>query len=676
MILAPAVESDSIKLTDLINETSVLMNSWVRSTFINAEELFFKKSREQHNKAVAKIRNLGNKKEGQASQLSERLSKLSINDTTSPYNDNQIECLMGYYRKMLDLYHGYVMYPNPFRALLQDLPPNTNYTVQLKHLLRKINVAVLTEKYQHTDIYALLFLFKNLFFIVHERMRDPNVHVDSKFIKQWIKLGANLIQQIKTLETSDALTDGEMFLVQNKTDIATYCKVSALWIASIEIEQAKTDLELMYAESFVTAADDFYQQLTDPDVKKAFSFNQQKIYAYYILIAAKSNDYERMMSYADKIDIHAKFLVEIINACVAIAIKNKDNDPKTALCFYQKAICHAKLRNPNQVGGNSLHYKEETAKLEKLVQEMHQEVAFIKIQCAQNIINKVKSLYPNIKAKKGKVPGQLELFIPSAIKPTITSCLQNQYKQFKLTAFHDAKFTGLSIVTENLNESEVMSALARLEKLTANAKIVGSSAVKVDITPQPEAHSPVEIVSTSKREKIGIIESPVERYIKPPIIERTKTKAIGPVPAPAATAPVARRELNTSDFGFEIDGNPSITPVYCSNGAQQAQRTKLFLRWEGIPECDTLVEKQFQEMLNPHPEGILTVGTYGQPGAKIWKDPDGLGEEWGQCALRLKRKGAGGFMRAVAVPECKITIDNNGISENRYLFKLGKMKHK
>lgn len=71
-------------------------------------------------------------------------------------------------------------------------------------------------------------------------------------------------------------------------------------------------------------------------------------------------------------------------------------------------------------------------------------------------------------------------------------------------------------------------------------------------------------------------------------------------------------------------------------------------------------------MLNPHPEGILTVRTYGQAGAKIWKDPNGL-QDWSKCALRLKRKDASGFMRAIAVRECKISVINDGHEENRFL---------
>jgi hypothetical protein len=99
--------------------------------------------------------------------------------------------------------------------------------------------------------------------------------------------------------------------------------------------------------------------------------------------------------------------------------------------------------------------------------------------------------------------------------------------------------------------------------------------------------------------------------------------------------------------------------------------------FKGIEGVEKVVEDQFKAMLNPHPVGILTVGKVNQAGVKLWKHPDALGDTWNFCALRFKRKGAAGWLRAVADPQEKVTVKNKeGKEESHYLFSLGKAVHK
>lgn len=47
------------------------------------------------------------------------------------------------------------------------------------------------------------------------------------------------------------------------------------------------------------------------------------------------------------------------------------------------------------------------------------------------------------------------------------------------------------------------------------------------------------------------------------------------------------------------------------------------------------------------------------------------------CHLRFKSKGAAGWLRALTVPVEKVIVKNDeGQTENRYLFSLGKAVHK
>jgi len=164
---------------------------------------------------------------------------------------------------------------------------------------------------------------------------------------------------------------------------------------------------------------------------------------------------------------------------------------------------------------------------------------------------------------------------------------------------------------------------------------------------------------------------------------KTKTRKEGP-PITKTPDPIHSNNasLTAKDMGFifpDNNFNPPITPVYCSREAQKRKRPQILIRWEEVSGLDTHTQNLFQNMLNPYLEGILTAKPT-KSGFKLHQYPEHLKENWGRCGLRLKRRGesgsAGASLRIVAIPEMKVTVEEEGKPVNHYLFKLGKYVHK
>jgi hypothetical protein len=297
----------------------------------------------------------------------------------------------------------------------------------------------------------------------------------------------------------------------------------------------------------------------------------------------------------------------------------------------------------------------------------------------------IRRCFSEAKIKKSEKEGELHIFIPlELISPQAHKLLNSSLKSLMDVTILDGKtqgnnvFTGLQIITRSQDVMQVLKELEGLVKRFQNAiDRCKQQHVFVPAAATTSVLQPSAVPQDEPKEKHvgGLKEQIAEPYQRPIESKKEKTRKAPPPTTGAPEDPVPPPiddACHANDFGFNVQGNPLVTPVYCSKGSQAQRRTSLFVRWVGIPKMDKISEGQFESMLNPNPDGILTVGPRNQQGAKLWKNPDALGESWNMCALRFKRKGASGSFRAIAEPESKITLTKeDGEQENRYLFKLG-----
>lgn len=305
----------------------------------------------------------------------------------------------------------------------------------------------------------------------------------------------------------------------------------------------------------------------------------------------------------------------------------------------------------------------------------------------------LKAKLPAMKIKAHPESG-LILFYPLAtVTPnTIQICEFFKSKYLKIIkVFHEAgqkdkAFKGIQMVTlsENVVETvqEIKNLLGKI-LITARKQSLPllEEQMKALALAEEQERQPIALPPVNYDKRIPMLtEQPEVPYQRIQPVVKQKTRSETPI-APVVTLPrvlaAAPPQCHAADFGFTLPGNPLVTPIYCSEAAQRQRRAKLFVMFKGIRGVEESVERQFAEMLNPTPEGLLTMGMVNQPGVKLWRHPDALGDAWNLCALRFKRKGAAGWLRAITEPEAKVTVMNaHGKAENHYLFSLGKPKHK
>lgn len=124
------------------------------------------------------------------------------------------------------------------------------------------------------------------------------------------------------------------------------------------------------------------------------------------------------------------------------------------------------------------------------------------------------------------------------------------------------------------------------------------------------------------------------------------------------------RTLHASDFGFSLLEDPEVTPLYFSKVAQQKHNPMVLLYWKGVANLEHSVSEKFRSLLNPHIEGVTTVGPVGQPGFKIFKNKKD------EVVIREK-------IRAPFRIEAQLEAEKEVGHKNKMrLYGLGKLIHK
>lgn len=548
--------------------------------------------------------------------------------------------------------------------VLLSSPPD-DYVLSQKNLLKIIKKMLMEIKHaDEEDVAAFLCFIRNLEFIV-SILVDSEVLTDTRFVANWLKLGFAFLRAADNLMASETqLNATQRKMISDLKELISLSLFTCyLVFARLEASKAKSEMELMYAESCLESACKFYEQIKEEELPNA-EFYREQMNSLNAGLAFKSKDMDKFRYHIDKITLKDSSSIITCEVLIMAGDYFREKDASKALYYYELALAVLEKYFTKQ-----LLELESFAYANEIKRATLQKCDDIKLQICNDIKKRIQTELPNIRVNTKKVKGALVMFLPLEEIPRDARNIIKGISCLDINIFNDNKFVGLQMVTKNLDEEVIIKAVSRLKDKFSKSK-QPEPRLKVTVPPK-EASS-----DSKKSESKGIIESPPEPYVRPTEVIKEKTRKELPVPTPTVAPAITPRECHASDFGFKIEGNPLVTPVYCTKAAQTARCAKLFVRWVGIPGVDALVESQFEGMLNPKPEGILTVGMYDQQGAKLWKDPDNLREAWNLCALRFKRKGASGFIRAQAIPECQITVEHNGRQENRYMFRLGTYKHK
>lgn len=83
------------------------------------------------------------------------------------------------------------------------------------------------------------------------------------------------------------------------------------------------------------------------------------------------------------------------------------------------------------------------------------------------------------------------------------------------------------------------------------------------------------------------------------------------------TKKTAQTKICASQFGFKIGGNPPITPVYLTDGAQRKLNPDIFIRYRESKKIE--LNDEINARLNPQIEGLLI--TKKGPGIKVIGNP-------------------------------------------------------
>lgn len=564
-----------------------------------------------------------------------------------------------------DNHYSTFLFPldSDYKVLLCS-PPD-DYVLSQKKLLKVIKKMLMEIKYaDEEEVAAFLCFIRNLEFIV-SILIIKNVLTDTRFVANWLKLGFAFLRATDNLMARETQMNAlERKMICNLRELISFSLFNCyLVFARLEASKATSDMELMYAESCLESACKFYEQIKEEELPGAEFFREQ-MNSLHAGFAFKSKDIDKFKYHIDKITLKDSCSFITCEVLIMAGDYFKEKDVSKALNYYELALAVLdKYFDKNKLDIESFFHANE---FKKTTLQKRDDT---KLQLCNEIKKRIQAELPNIRVSTKKVKSALVLFMPLKEIPRDARSFIKGISCLDINIFDDNKFVGLQMVTKNLDEEAIIKAVSRLKDKFSKSK---QPEPKLKVTDAPK-----EALSEYKKpEAKGIIESPPERYVRPTEVVKEKTRKEPPAATPTVAPAIAPRECHASDFGFKIEGNPLVTPVYCTKAAQTARRAKLFVRWVGIPGVDALVESQFEGMLNPTPEGILTVGMYDQQGAKLWKDPDNLREAWNLCALRFKRKGASGFIRAQAIPECQITVEHNGGQENRYMFRLGTYKHK
>ncbi len=614
---------------------------------------------------------------GLSLEQSKQQQPATDNQLKSAFLIQQMQAVMQQYKetKVFDEFAIYLYVEDTDDNDLSNCP--TDIEVSQKEALKQITQAMQNpEKLHFADREALMLFYANVNLVAQKTQVTMGININCKPLMDWVKLARHIFDVAKALSLKENLTTNENHFVETANTVILYHAMLAHFsIASIFLEQASTDMDLLIAENFIQTSENLYKKcLKSPHLHRIFESQDvlhNTLYALYAKINMKNGDVKSFEENIQQLKPCTTLTQPELDAyCLAGNFYQKSS-PKQSLFYYAKAI--------------AIFEKARKSVVSSLRESTYIQMSQVEANCLaikKSLLAKVReSLREHFSMLKirSNTPDSLILFYPLEALPATDAVLfKLQQKGLKFEKmFENPK--GLQFTTNSFKAEEIVESLRHfLNVANKKSKALPLPASKPELIaaiPKPvNLPSPSTI---SSNQKVRLIEEPEAPYVKLPERVKEKTHKTAPIAAIAIPAAIAPTVCHAADFGFTDPTNPLVTPVYCSEAAQQKRRAKLFVSFKGIEGVDKGVEDQFKAMLNPHPEGILTVGIVNQAGAKLWKHPDALGGSWNLCALRFKRKGAAGWLRAVTVPEEKVTIINSeGKEENHYLFSLGKPVHK
>lgn len=586
-------------------------------------------------------------------------------------------------RKILDEFTFYIYMDERSDSDLTLLPGSLVST-------RKEMLNIITQALQNitplsdNDVEALFFLYTNIHHVMKSADAEKLSKKKIKFLLPMLKIGLHIIEAAERHAKNANLNNIEKWFVKiGYPAHIDACMKDYFVVATIMTYQASDDMDLLMAESCMQTSEKLYEKwkllpAASLAVQKFGSQIHNMFHSLHALINLKNNDLQAFNEHIQKLHFdegYSQFQVDVFSFAGDYF---KTLDPVVSCDYYDKAIMIL-----------SASRKKETMPLMQenfsdQIKEIEGKSADVRKVLLKKQREAIRQHFPELKiATHPKDSLRLVLFLPmDRISASFSSLFEKQNVQcFKFEKVCDAP-RGVQFTTTKVN---VVQAINELTAILNVLKVISAKSIPAKpISQATSVQQPAEPLpmpaseAPSVKQGVRLIEEPVKPYERP--VERVKEKthkapatALVPLPVPAAVATTC----HAADFGFKEPSNPLVTPVYCSLAAQKNRRTKLYVSFKGIEGVDKDVEELFKSMLNPRPEGILTVATVNQAGAKLWKDPNALGDAWNLCALRFKRKGAAGWLRALTTPVEKVTVLNEqGKEENRYLFSLGKPLHK
>ncbi len=544
------------------------------------------------------------------------------------------------------------------------------------------------------DIFALLYLEMNIATIASKAFDERQEKINFLQLAPWFKIGTHILDMANQLSTKRKKSGDEVFFIDLVTK--NHCVLvnsvrNYFNLAKTMLNNAGSELDYLFAEDCIQKAEEIFKDC--PTYLKGYLTTKNRLYAMKAQIDLKNND-------------HVGFVTKL-NAIVP--------EPNESLTLIEPMHEAAKYYESKDVE-ISLHYYGEALKLKKEICSTYPKSLYFPIEYrfkqieegAKNLRSPalfelklaLQKLFSTLKIKIQE--DSLLIFLPLEEIPLTTEKLFNKFATdiLKLEKIHPAnanvgtpKYVGIQFSTSTFNTQNIIKSIESfLEAL--EAELSKSSKKKKRISPiidesnkltkaNPEnifKEATSENIPKVVRQDVLLIEEPETKYVRTQEKNKKKThKVTQGISSLSITESIAEATpiCHAADYGFKDPCNPEVTPVYCSEAAQEKLRAKLFVSFKGIEGVEKSVEDQFKELLNPRPKGILTVGKINQAGVKLWKHPDVLGDSWNLCALRFKRKGASGWLRVVAEPQEKVIIKrNDGKEESRYLFSLGKPVHK
>jgi hypothetical protein len=131
--------------------------------------------------------------------------------------------------------------------------------------------------------------------------------------------------------------------------------------------------------------------------------------------------------------------------------------------------------------------------------------------------------------------------------------------------------------------------------------------------------------------------------------------------------------LNSANFGFERSA--IVCPLYLTKESQQKGNPRIFLTYQKIKNTTNEMNDEIEGFIQSHStlKGAVKVREKNEPGVKMHKNPEKLGEKWGQAGIRYKFIGKKfGSKRVVAKPVELVSHDGT----SKFLYEFCKVKNK